>query len=135
MKKVISSERIPIKMWLDDLEDSALEQAKNLANLPFSCKHIAIMGDAHFGKGPCIGAVFVTKNTIVINGIGVDIGCSMSAYKTNLNIKDITKEDLKKTVGKIRERVPSGMGKYPEPDEVILSYLNTLEEEANVISV
>lgn len=135
MKKVVSTERIPIKMWLDDLEDSALDQAKNLANLPFSCKHIAIMGDAHFGRGPCIGAVFATKNTIVINGIGVDIGCSMSVYKTNLNIKNVTKEDLKKTVGRIREKVPSGMGKYPEPDEEILYYLNTLEDEINDIVV
>ena len=31
MKKVISTEKIPIKMWLDDIEEGALEQAKNLA--------------------------------------------------------------------------------------------------------
>ncbi len=43
--KVISSERIPIKMWLDDIEEGALEQAKNLANLPFATKHIALMPD------------------------------------------------------------------------------------------
>jgi len=34
-------------MWLDDIEDGALEQASNLANLPFAFKHIAIMPDAH----------------------------------------------------------------------------------------
>lgn len=39
-KKVVSSERIPIKMWLDDIEAGALEQAKNLANLPFAFRHI-----------------------------------------------------------------------------------------------
>jgi tRNA-splicing ligase RtcB len=131
MKKVISSERIPIKMWLDDIEDGALQQAKNLANAPFTCRYIAIMGDAHFGKGPCIGAIFATKNTLVINGVGVDIGCSMSAYKTNLNIKNLTKEDLKKTIGTIREAVPSGLGNYPEPDEDLVNYLETLEKEMN----
>jgi len=47
MKKVINKNRIPIKMWLDDIEDGALEQASNLANLPFAFKHIAIMPDAH----------------------------------------------------------------------------------------
>ena len=29
--KVISTEKVPIKMWLDDIENGALEQAKNLA--------------------------------------------------------------------------------------------------------
>jgi tRNA-splicing ligase RtcB len=35
MKKVITTENLPIKLWLDDIEEGALEQAKNLANLPF----------------------------------------------------------------------------------------------------
>ena len=39
MKKVISTEKIPIKLWLNDIENGALEQAKNLANLPFAFKH------------------------------------------------------------------------------------------------
>lgn len=29
MKKVISTEAKPIKMWLEDVEESALNQAKN----------------------------------------------------------------------------------------------------------
>lgn len=33
--KVIASEKIPVKMWLDDIDEGAKEQAKNLANLPF----------------------------------------------------------------------------------------------------
>ena len=45
--KVISTEKIPIKLWLDNIEDGALEQAKNLANLPFAYHHIAIMPDSH----------------------------------------------------------------------------------------
>ena len=31
MKQVISTEKIPIKLWLDDIEEGALQQAKNLA--------------------------------------------------------------------------------------------------------
>jgi len=31
--KVISTEKLPIKLWLNDIEDGALEQTKNLANL------------------------------------------------------------------------------------------------------
>lgn len=51
MKKVISTEAKPIKMWLDDLEETALAQAKNLANLPFTFKHVALMPDCHAGYG------------------------------------------------------------------------------------
>ena len=40
---VNSNERIPIKMWLNEIDENALAQARNLANLPFAFKHIAIM--------------------------------------------------------------------------------------------
>lgn len=46
MKWVISDDlRVPIKSWCEPLEKSALEQAKNLANLPFTFKHVALMPD------------------------------------------------------------------------------------------
>jgi tRNA-splicing ligase RtcB (3'-phosphate/5'-hydroxy nucleic acid ligase) len=45
MKKVIDSEKLPIKLWLDDIEEGALIQAKNLANLPFVYKWISLMPD------------------------------------------------------------------------------------------
>jgi tRNA-splicing ligase RtcB len=51
MKKVISSEKRPVKLWLDDIKDSAWEQARHLANLPFTYRHVAIMADAHAGYG------------------------------------------------------------------------------------
>ena len=40
MNQVVSTERIPIKMWLTDVEYSAMQQANNLANLPFYCRCI-----------------------------------------------------------------------------------------------
>ena len=51
MKTTITTESLPIKLWLEDIEESTLQQAKNLANLPFAFHHIAIMPDAHFGYG------------------------------------------------------------------------------------
>ncbi len=65
MNKVISSEKRPIKLWLDDIEDGALDQAKNLANLPFIFKHVAIMPDTHQGYGMPIGGVIATKDVII----------------------------------------------------------------------
>jgi len=72
MNKVISTEKIPIKLWLDDIEDGALDQAKNLANLPFAFKHIAIMPDSHQGYGMPIGGVMATKDVVVPNAVGVN---------------------------------------------------------------
>jgi tRNA-splicing ligase RtcB len=82
--KVIASERLPIKLWVGnkevehydgiytlDIEDGALAQAKNLANLPFAFKHIAIMPDTHEGYGMPIGGVLATKGVVIPNAVGV----------------------------------------------------------------
>ena len=51
MQKVIASEKIPVKLWLDDTEEGALKQALNLANLTFAFRHICLMPDTHQGYG------------------------------------------------------------------------------------
>jgi tRNA-splicing ligase RtcB len=106
MKNVITTEKIPIKMWLDDLEDHALEQAKNLANLPFAFKHVALMPDSHMGYGMPIGGVLATKNVVIPNAVGVDIGCGMCAVRSSL--KHLSKVSLLKIVNKIKEVMPVG---------------------------
>lgn len=110
MKQVVSTEKLPIKMWLDDMEDGALEQAKNLANLPFAFKHIAIMPDSHQGYGMPIGAVLATKEVIVPNAVGVDIGCGMCAIKTSL--QEIEIDQLKEIMDLIRSTVPVGFSRH-----------------------
>ena len=115
MKKVISSEKIPVKLWLDDIEKGALAQAKNLANLPFAFKHIAIMPDAHQGYGMPIGGVMATKGVVVPNAVGVDIGCGMCAVKTSLT--EIDTDTLKKIMGEIRKVVPVGFKKHRKPQD------------------
>lgn len=106
MKQVVTSENIPIKLWLDDIEDGAMGQARNLANLPFVYKHIAVMPDAHFGYGMPIGGVMATEGVIVPNAVGVDIGCGMCAQRTSLT--DISSEKLKAIVAGIRKYIPLG---------------------------
>jgi len=116
MNKVINEQlNIPIKLWLDDIEDGALEQAKNLANLPFTYKHVAIMSDAHQGYGMPIGAVLATKDVIIPNAVGVDIGCGMCAVKTSLTKIDI--DTLKKIMIEIRKAIPVGFKKHKEKQD------------------
>ncbi len=110
MKDVISSEIIPIKLWLDDIEEGASEQAKNLANLPFAFRHIAIMPDCHRGYGMPIGGVLAAKHTVIPNAVGVDIGCGVCAVKTSLT--EIDRDTLKKIMGEIRKAIPVGFKKH-----------------------
>lgn len=126
--KVIASERLPIKLWVGnkevehydgiytlDIEDGALAQAKNLANLPFAFKHIAIMPDTHEGYGMPIGGVLATKGVVIPNAVGVDIGCGMCAAKiTNQDISEYHESSLKFILGKIRETIPVGFNHYKE---------------------
>ncbi len=110
--KIIFTEKLPVKMWLNDIEDGALTQAKNLANLPFAFKHISIMPDSHQGYGMPIGGVLATKGVIIPNAVGVDIGCGMCAVKTSLT--SIDRETLKKIMGEIRKAVPVGFEHHKE---------------------
>lgn len=76
-------------MWADQIEKSALEQARNLASLPFAYHHIALMPDVHSGLGMPIGGVMATKGVVVPNAVGVDIGCGMCAIRTSLRVEEV----------------------------------------------
>lgn len=91
MQILSSSERVPIKGFTEgvQVENEALQQLKNLANLPFIHKHVAVMPDVHAGKGSTIGSVIVTKGAIIPAAVGVDIGCGMMAVRTNLKASDL----------------------------------------------
>jgi len=110
--KIITTEKLPIKMWLEEIEDGAVKQLNNLANLPFAFKHISAMPDCHQGYGMPIGGVLATKGVIIPNAVGVDIGCGMCAVKTSLT--DIDTETLKKIMGEIRKAIPAGFNKHKE---------------------
>lgn len=61
-----------IKSWCGNPEQGALEQAYNLAELPFAFKHIALMPDTHQGYGMPIGGVLATDGYIIPNAVGVN---------------------------------------------------------------
>lgn len=106
MEKVINSEKIPIRLWLEEVEEGALAQILNLANFPFAFHHIVILPDCHQGYGMPIGGVLATEKVIVPNAVGVDIGCGMSAIRTNL--EEIEQGKLKNIINEIRRQIPLG---------------------------
>jgi len=122
-------------MWLEEIEDGALEQIKNLTQLPFAFKHIAVMPDSHQGYGMPIGAVMATKNVIIPNAVGVDIGCGMCAVKTSLT--DIDTETLKKIMGEIRKAIPVGFSKHAKDQDYSLMperFTTKLDFDGNIVS-
>lgn len=130
MIQQIYTERIPIFLWLDDLEEGALQQARDLANLSIAYKHIAIMPDAHQGYGMPIGGVLATKDAIIPNAVGVDIGCGMCSLKTNL--KSIEQEKLKEVMGNIRKTVPVGFKHHQKEQNE--DWMPPIEVELPIVS-
>ena len=105
----------PVKIWTDEVEETAMSQIENLATLPFLFHHLAIMPDVHAGMGMPIGGVLACKDAVIPNAVGVDIGCGMCAVKTNWKVSDITAEVLRKQIMRgIRQRIPLGMDHHKQ---------------------
>ncbi len=115
MIKEIQTEKLPIKLWLDQVEAGALQQARNLANFPYAFHHIALMPDCHQGFGMPIGGVLATREVVVPNAVGVDIGCGMCAVRTSLD--EISRNDLRRLAAAIREIVPVGFKHHRQPQD------------------
>ena len=100
---------VPIKAWTKgvQLEDQALKQLLNVAQLPFIFKWVAAMPDVHWGIGATVGSVIPTKSAIIPAAVGVDIGCGMMAVQTDLNARDLP-DNLKGVRSAIEQAVPHG---------------------------
>jgi tRNA-splicing ligase RtcB len=131
MKRIINTEKLPILLWLDQIDPEALTQAKNLANHPKTFKHIALMPDCHPGYAMPIGAVLATQDCLLPNAVGVDIGCGMVAVKTNLT--RIATPTLKKILGDIRRVVPVGFAHHPHPQNTTLMPRSPLLDDSHSV--
>ena len=102
-----------ILSWVpeEQIEDSALQQIRNLSELPFIFKHVAVMPDCHFGMGATVGSCIPTLRAIIPAAVGVDIGCGMIAVKTPL-VKDELPEDLSDLRKAVEEQIPLSAGRY-----------------------
>ena len=101
--------RVPIKSWTRGMpvDEAALAQLRNVANLPFIYKWLAVMPDVHMGKGATIGSVVPTERAIIPAAVGVDIGCGMMAVKTSLTASDLP-DSLREVRSAIEAAVPHG---------------------------
>ena len=138
-----SEQKVPIKIWLENigqLDRICLEQAKNLANLPFAYQHIALMPDAHAGYGMPIGGILAAEGMIVPNAVGADIGCGMTFVQTNIPAEILITQEtpdgkLAQTiVNTILRSVPNGYEKHKrkQASNVVQQFSWYLEEQEKV---
>lgn len=124
---VQSEEKIPIKIWADEVEEGAMEQAMNLADLPFAFRHIALMPDVHQGYGMPIGGVMAAKGVVSPNCVGVDIGCGVCAVK--LNWRAVERGRLQQFVDKIRQCIPTGFHWHDSQQDISGVYFSEMSKE------
>jgi tRNA-splicing ligase RtcB len=98
---------VPVKIFTRDVEEEALNQLRQVAQLPFIHSHVAVMPDVHAGIGATVGSVIPTKNAIIPAAVGVDIGCGMNAIRLNLSASQLP-DDLRPLRVAIERSVPVG---------------------------
>lgn len=98
--------------WASILDDNAREQARTASEMPFIFPHLALMPDAHLGRGATVGSVIPTLGAIIPAAVGVDIGCGMIAVRTQFTVGDLAGRDLAELRMQIERAIPLSAGAY-----------------------
>lgn len=118
VRHVITENRVPVKIWTDDVDERSLEQLGNIAKMPFIHHHVAAMPDVHLGIGATIGSVIATHKAIIPAAVGVDIGCGMLACRLSITANDLDEAALRKVFDQISRDVPVGRAQHPDGREL-----------------
>ncbi|HZA60600.1 MAG TPA: RtcB family protein, partial [Actinomycetota bacterium] len=112
-----------LRTWASDIEDVTLQQALTASRLPILAGPMALMPDAHLGKGATIGSVIPTKGAIIPSAVGVDIGCGMIAVETDLRLDQLP-DDLEPLLARFAEGIPAGLGRWHrDPSDAARAWL------------
>lgn len=91
------------------IEGNTIIQAQRMADMDIVQGHVALMPDAHVGKGSTVGSVFATNSAVIPAAVGVDIGCGMAAVK--LNIDQNLLPSLDDFMPMVEDAIPGGVGR------------------------
>jgi tRNA-splicing ligase RtcB len=98
--------------WASILDPQTEAQARVTAELPIVEGHVALMPDAHLGKGATIGSVIPTRDAVIPSAVGVDIGCGMAARRLELTVDQLTPDHLTRWLKRMHHAVPAGLGRW-----------------------
>ncbi|WP_297276338.1 RtcB family protein [uncultured Brachyspira sp.] len=94
------------KIFTDNIDEESYSLIYNILNEKVSENiKVRIMPDTHIGKGIVIGFTMPLTDRVNPFHIGVDIGCGMLTSKLEDNIKNISLENIDKT---IKQNIPMG---------------------------
>ena len=88
-------------------QDAGQDQRARRRAVSSSNKWVAVMPDAHQGKGATVGSVIATSGAVIPAAVGVDIGCGMMAARTSLRASELP-DGLEGIRSAIEARVPHG---------------------------
>lgn len=98
--------------WASIIDEKTVEQARTSSRMPFIYPHLALMPDAHLGKGATVGSVIPTLGAIMPAAVGVDIGCGMIAVRTQFTKAQLVARDLTALRQQIERAIPLSAGHH-----------------------
>jgi tRNA-splicing ligase RtcB len=104
------SPRIVAFLPPETIEPQAMDQIRNISELPIVFKHVAVMPDCHVGIGATVGTVIATRDAVIPAAVGVDIGCGMISVKTRFSEAQLRARDLRSIREGIERRIPASAG-------------------------
>lgn len=119
------------EVYTDNIDNETISQIINLCNQEFfKDSKIRIMSDCHAGKGCTVGTTMTITDKVVVNLVGVDIGCGVAGIKIDDNL------DLNRLDDIIRKYIPHGFSVHQRSREKLLKEvfkvdLNSLKCKVN----
>ncbi|WP_374583195.1 RtcB family protein [Pseudoduganella sp.] len=111
IKQSLHKGLVPVHIYTDDIDHSAIQQLLNISSLPIVHPHVAAMPDVHSGIGATVGSVIPTRGAIIPAAVGVDIGCGMNAVRTTLTAGQLP-DNLARVRSAIEAMVPVGFEQH-----------------------
>lgn len=119
--QVITEQRVPVKIWTNDVDERSRVQLANIASMPFIHHHVAAMPDVHLGIGATVGSVIATHKAIIPAAVGVDIGCGMMAARLSITGNELDEKTLKGVFDQISRDVPVGRAQHRDDNALVLA--------------
>lgn len=118
----ISGAQTDVLSWVTHkLAPDEMDMLRNVSRLPCLYKHVALMPDAHLGKGSMVGSVIATKDAVIPATVGVDIGCGMMAVKTPFK-SGILDRKMAEFRHEIERTIPVGFNDHRDPVDESLAW-------------
>jgi len=130
IKQTYNKGQVPVHVWTEQIESSAIDQLVNVSKLEIVHPYVAAMPDVHAGIGATVGSVIPTRGAIIPAAVGVDIGCGMNAIRLSLRAEQLP-ESLRRVRNGIEAAIPVGFdqhGKDPVKRSTITPLARGLEE-------